>query len=50
MKFNSNLANKYYQSFKRTGNPYFYIIAVDTEKTEALRQQILLNNEQELGL
>lgn len=40
MDFKTDIALKFYASFVRTGNPYFYVLAVDAEKTEALRQTV----------
>ena len=50
MKFKTELANKLYLSFTRTGNPYFYVLAIDAEKTETLRQQVLVQAENDLTL
>ncbi len=50
MKFKTELANKFYLSFTRTGNPYFYVLAVDTEKTENLRQEVLAQAEDNLTI
>lgn len=50
MKLKTEIANKFYNAFKRTGNPYFYILAVDAEKTANLKQSILENQEPELTL
>lgn len=49
MKFKTDLANKFYSSFMRTGNPCFYLLAMDAEKTETLRQEIK-SQESELTL
>lgn len=50
MIFKSELANKYFQSFVRTGDPCFYILATDFERTEILRQQVQANVEDGLTL
>ena len=50
MKFKTELANKFYLSFTRTGNPYFYVLAVDAEKTENLRQEVLAQAEDNITL
>ncbi len=50
MKLKTEIANKFYNAFKRTGNPYFYILAVDAEKTASIRQTVLQNQESELTL
>ncbi len=50
MKFKSDLANEYYLSFLRTGNPCFYVLAADFEKTETLREQVLSEAENSLSL
>ena len=46
----TELANKFYASFMRTGNPCFYMLAVDSEKTEILKQKINTMIEDELTL
>ena len=50
MKFKTDIANKFYESFMRTGSPYFLVLAVDAEKTQILRQQTIASAEDELTL
>lgn len=50
MKLKTELANKFYDAFKRTGNPYFYVLALDAEKTSNLRQEVLNRTEENLTL
>lgn len=47
MDFKTEIALKFYASFERTGDPYFYVLAVDAEKTEILRQTVLAKAEED---